>query len=364
MSGKYIDFFLGANTPAGFVSMYDQISNNEKLKKIYVIKGGAGTGKSSLMKKIGEESYNDGNFVERIHCSSDPDSLDAVIVEEKGFAILDGTPPHPMEPKYPGAVETLVNLYPSWDEEKLEKNVDRIKRYVKEYTDCHRKACVYLSVVSSLLKENRRVAESCVDYKKIDRYLDNLIRREFAKPSEEIGKETVRFFSAVTPKGVKVYESTIEALCDRVYLIEDDIGAASQYLLKGIRKRILDKKIDIICGYCVTSPYEKLEHIIVPQLKIGFLTSNKFHRMNVNIAKKRVKVSRFTDLNKLNERKQYIAFNKKAATSILNEAIKAMQNAKKHHDLLEECYIPCVNFEKVDNIRKELVAKLNIKKVL
>ena len=86
--------------------------------------------------------------------------------------------------------------------------------------------------------------------------------------------------------------------------------------------------------------------------------------MNVNIAKKRVKVSRFTDLNKLNERKQYIAFNKKVATSILNEAVKAMQNAKKHHDLLEECYIPCVDFEKVENIRKELVDKLNIKKVL
>ena len=169
MSGKYIDFFLGANTPAGFVSMYDQISNNEKLKKIYVIKGGAGTGKSSLMKKIGEDCCNDATLVERIHCSSDPDSLDAVIVEEKGFAILDGTPPHPMEPKYPGAVETLVNLYPSWDEEKLEKNVERIKQYVKEYTDCHRKACAYLSAVASLFKENRRVAEPCVDYKKMDR---------------------------------------------------------------------------------------------------------------------------------------------------------------------------------------------------
>lgn len=364
MSGKYIDFFLGANTPVGFVSMYDQISKNEKLKKIYVIKGGAGTGKSSLMKKIGEDSYKSGDFVERIHCSSDPDSLDAVIVEEKGFAILDGTPPHPMEPKYPGAYETLVNLYPSWNEEKLEDNIETIKKHVKDYTDYHKKACMYLSVVASLLNENRQVAGECTNYSKIERYVTNLTRREFAKATEENGREITRFFSAVTSEGVKIYNITIETLCDKIYLIEDDIGAASQYLLKAIRKRALDNKIDIISGYCVTSPYEKLEHIVIPQLRIGFLTSNKFHKINANIAKNHVKVSRFTDLKKLNERRQYIAFNKKAATSILNEAITAMQNAKKHHDLLEDCYIPCVDFEKVDNIRKELVDKLNIKKVL
>ena len=364
MSGKYIDSFLGANTPKGFVSMYPELLKNEKLKKIYVIKGGAGTGKSSMMKKIGDISYKNGNFVERIHCSSDPDSLDAVIVEEKGFAILDGTPPHPMEPQYPGAYETIVNLYPSWDEEKLEENIEKIKQYVKEYTDCHRKACAYLSVVASLLKENRQVAELCVNRNKIERYITNITRREFAKAEEENAREEVRFLSAVTPKGVKLYNLTIETFCDKVYIIDDDIGAVSQQLLKGIRAKAIDKKLDIISGYCVTSPYEKLEHIIIPQLKLGFLTSNRFHKIEVGITEKHIKASRFTDLKRLNERKQYISFNKKASASLLDEAIKAMQNAKKHHDLLEGCYIPCVDFEKVESIREELITKLKTKKVL
>ena len=364
MKGKYIDFFLGANTPKGFVSMYSELLKNEKLKKIYVIKGGAGTGKSSLMKKIGDNCYKNGSLVERIHCSSDPDSLDAVIVEENSFAILDGTPPHPMEPKHPGAHETLVNLYPSWNEEKLEDNLEKIRQYVKEYTDYHRKACAYLSVAASLLKENRQIADLCTDYKKIERYTTNLTRREFARATRENGRESVRFFSAVTPKGVKMYDITIEALCDKVYVIEDDIGAASQELLKNIRAKALDKKLDIISGYCITSPYEKLEHIIIPQLKLGFLTSNKFHNIQLNVTEKHVKAYRFTDIKKLNERKQYVSFNKKASVSFINEAIKAMQNAKKHHDLLEGCYIPCVDFEKVDDIRKELIEKLQTKKAL
>ena len=92
MGADYIDFFLGANTSKGFLSRYEQISKNQKIKKLYVIKGGAGTGKSTIMKKVAEEYHKRGFQIERIHCSSDPDSLDGVIVEEKGMAILDGTP--------------------------------------------------------------------------------------------------------------------------------------------------------------------------------------------------------------------------------------------------------------------------------
>ena len=45
-----IDTFLSANTTKGFVSLYGDFL---KGKKQYIIKGGPGTGKSTLMKNIG-----------------------------------------------------------------------------------------------------------------------------------------------------------------------------------------------------------------------------------------------------------------------------------------------------------------------
>lgn len=356
MNTKYIDFFLGANTSKGFVSRYDQISENDNLKKIYVIKGGPGTGKSSIMKRIGERCEK--GIIERIHCSSDPDSLDCIIDEERGFATLDGTPPHPMEPKFPGALETLVNLYPCWNEKALESKLDEIKALVKKYTECHKKACGYISLMSALLKDNMRVAKECTNFSKIDRYLFGLTKREFAKSKEETDREKVRFFSAVTPKGVKFYNITIESLCDRVYIIEDDIGIASDYILKAIRKEANSRKLEIISGYCVTDPFEKLEHIIIPQLKLAFLTSNKFHKISLQINQKRVKASRFTDLSRLNERKQYLSFNKKAANSFLREAVKQMQTAKSYHDDLESIYISSVDFKKVNKLSESLASKV------
>ena len=44
--------FLGANTPKGFVSFFDELYNPYDNCSAYIIKGGPGTGKSTLMKAI------------------------------------------------------------------------------------------------------------------------------------------------------------------------------------------------------------------------------------------------------------------------------------------------------------------------
>lgn len=91
-TGKTV-YFLGANTPQGFYSLYDEWIN-QKETRFYVLKGGPGCGKSTLMKKIGAKLEADGAQVEYIICSGDPDSLDGIYLPEKRVAIVDGTSPH------------------------------------------------------------------------------------------------------------------------------------------------------------------------------------------------------------------------------------------------------------------------------
>ena len=66
MSEKY---FLGSMTPGGFVTQFGEYVNSDSFYT-YVLKGAAGTGKSSLMKKIAdrfEESENVTAHRIRIH---------------------------------------------------------------------------------------------------------------------------------------------------------------------------------------------------------------------------------------------------------------------------------------------------------
>ena len=89
-----VEYFLGANSPGGFYSLYDQLLVPERARRIYILKGGPGCGKSTLMHRVAQRMDEKGVEVERILCSGDPDSLDGVVIPAFQTALVDGTAPH------------------------------------------------------------------------------------------------------------------------------------------------------------------------------------------------------------------------------------------------------------------------------
>ena len=110
-------YFAAANTSKGFISYFPQIFGGDD--RLYILKGGPGTGKSYFLKTIAAHAERQGLTVERYLCSSDPDSLDGVRILEKGIAVLDGTAPHVWEPELPGAREEILNLGQFWQQDRL-----------------------------------------------------------------------------------------------------------------------------------------------------------------------------------------------------------------------------------------------------
>jgi len=93
-----IEYFLGANSPSGFYSLYQHLIPPESARAIYILKGGPGCGKSTLMRRVAARMEGAGLEVEYILCSGDPDSLDAILIPQKQAAIVDGTAPHAAAP--------------------------------------------------------------------------------------------------------------------------------------------------------------------------------------------------------------------------------------------------------------------------
>lgn len=88
------NYFLGANTASGFVSRFDQLHTDRRIKKLIILKGGPGCGKSTFMKKLRKTAADLGADTESCPCSSDPSSLDALLIPAAGLAVVDGTAPH------------------------------------------------------------------------------------------------------------------------------------------------------------------------------------------------------------------------------------------------------------------------------
>ena len=121
-----VDFFLGTTTPAGFKGYFEPL-RREPGMQMYLIKSGPGCGKSTLMKRLAVKAEQKGEPIQRIHCASDPDSLDGVIFLDKRAAIVDATAPHVMEPDAPGAEEQVVSLYHTLDADALHAHADEVK---------------------------------------------------------------------------------------------------------------------------------------------------------------------------------------------------------------------------------------------
>ena len=88
------NWFLGANTAEGFSMRFDQLHPGSRIQKCVIIKGGPGCGKSTFMKKLRRTAGELGADTESYLCSSDPASLDGLLIPALGLAFVDGTAPH------------------------------------------------------------------------------------------------------------------------------------------------------------------------------------------------------------------------------------------------------------------------------
>ena len=339
-----IRFFMGANTPGGFVGYLDDLYDPADGWRAYLIKSGPGTGKSSLMRRVLEQMANRGLEAEAIFCSSDPDSLDGVRIPALKACIVDATAPHVIEPKYWGAVEQIVNLSACMDARRLHESAPQIMEATAACSALHARCRKFLGAAASLLGDSCRIAASYTDPEKILRSAARIAAREFGGRAAQPGKETRRFLSAVTPQGLLTFHGTLQALCPRIYSLEDEHGASSRLLLEELRRRALEAGLDVISCACPLSPSDKLEHLLVPSIGVGFTTSNPWHKADFPVFR-RIHAARFTDTEGLRSRRQILSFNRRAARELLNEAVSIAAEAKRVHDTMEQFHIAAMDWE-------------------
>ena len=341
---EQVSFFLGANTPTGFHSLYGELYDPSDGWTAYILKGGPGTGKSTFMRRIVDACGEKGVPCEVINCASDPHSLDAVRIESKKVCIADGTAPHTIEPKYPGAVETTLDLSAYWDGVRLRLQRAPIIQLFAENAAHHARTVRFLQAAESLSRDVRRLALQCIDTDKIERYASRLASRKFGTPRGTVGTEKKRFLTAVTPDGIYLHRNTLDRMCAELLVIDDPYGAVSAVLLGALRRYALGAGLDVITCLHPLHPDAGPQDLLLPQLKMGFVTQNAFRRFD---GAPTVHASRFTDSAGLRSHRSRIAFSRRTEKELLEEAVLSSHNALCVHNELEEYYKSCMDFAAV-----------------
>lgn len=337
------DFFLGTTVPSGFKGYFEQL-RREPGMRLYLLKSGPGCGKSHLLKQLAMAAAEP---IERIHCSGDPDSLDGVVFLRQRAAVVDACAPHVIEPSAPGAEETVISLYHTVNAEALRARRDEIHELFAREAALRARAARYMASAGSLLLDSRRAEACSANFEKARRYSKRLCSRLLPRTDGPAGEE-IRLLSAVTPKGHVFYASSVQALADRIIVFRDEYGAVSRLIMEQLRAEALARGYAIITCPCAVHPEDKTDHMIIPSMRLAFLTENSWHPVRLAGAQT-VRCTRFIDSENLSRCRARLRFNGRAAAELMEQAAALMAQAKSCRDELETYYRAAVDFSAVDD---------------
>lgn len=344
-------FFLGGTSPTGFRSGFSELINSDDYYTI-ILKGGPGTGKSTLMKKIAEV-FDDCN-VYLFYCSSDIKSLDAVVIEDKKLIVVDGTSPHTFDPVYPGAKQEIVNLGEYWDSKSLRDNIDGIVKATDENKLLHARVKAYIRAVSSINDDIVAIGENALFKEKLKAYASRLCRK--AIPRNKGAEGSLRFcqLSAFTTENYKTMELSGDY---SVYILNDDYFCGSDSFLRLAADFLVSNGHDAIVSECTMHHIPMYEHIISESAKVAFLSSNFFNKCDYRPSA-HIHFRRFYDKEKLSAKKQRYLFDKKASLQLAHEASEILAEALEVHDELEKFYISSIDYEKLGKFTARLIKRI------
>ena len=342
-------FFAAANTEHGFRSLFDEIFTPEKFRRIYILKGGPGTGKSTLMKRIAELARSRGFEAEYICCSSDPDSLDGVIIAALAVAILDGTAPHITDPIYPGAVERIVDLGVAFDLHALETNRDRLIPLIRAKKEAYRSAYRFLSAAGKVEKEYDELLRSCY----LSEKAEAAVRRMTASfRRTKTSEERRRYISAICGRGYYRLQ-TLRAQAQKVFAVADKNGAG-YLVMETLYERLHKEGFALtVCSHPVYE--ERKEAILLHDEGVLFLVCDDGEAA---LADKIVNPMRFIDKERMSEKKRRLRLIRKCETAILDGAVSCFAEAGALHGKAEAIYGLCVDFSEVEGVMRKIIDEI------
>ena len=347
-------FYLGANSPNGFISKFSHSFLADKGWRSYIIKGGPGTGKSTLLKSVANHFLRLGARIHLCPCSSDPLSLDAVILCDLKTVLLDGTAPHVVEPQFPGACEEIVNLGECWNSAPLQLHRDEIIELTLKNKDCHASASRYLAAAGKIIEDSFYIQSSCLNFKKAAAFGEKIAKKHIKKATTKPVMFT-RYLSGITPLGHTFYKKTLSKLSDTQVVIADECGAASSVILKVLQEAAINCGHEVISCPCPLMP-QKIEHLILPSARLSFCTSNRYHP--VDSGERIIHARRFLDLAKYHSLRGKINYNRQKIRDLLDLTAEALAEAKAVHDKLESYYISAMDYDKLESLKQKLVEKI------
>ena len=134
-----------------------------------------------------------------------------------------------------------------------------------------------------------------------------------------------------------------------------------------LREGAIYRGFDTEAYYCSLGPDEKIDHLLIPQLKLAFVTVNEYHDIEpweICDEDGRVQeitlldISDYMDCVEIAQNGELLECLQDELDALLNRAVECLKKAKELHLQVESMYVPNMNFTGINRLLEETILEL------
>ncbi|MTI94494.1 MAG: hypothetical protein FH749_03260 [Firmicutes bacterium] len=336
---KTYQYFAGANTASGFYSFYNFLSP-DTTNRVFILKGGPGVGKSTMLKSLAKEL---GRFhpVDLYHCSADVGSLDGIFIHDAEVSVLDGTAPHTIDPRLPGAVQEIVDLGIAWNRENLITKRSEILNLADSISNSYSEAYRWLSLAAHWLNTARPIVASPASEQAAASTAREIIA---SLPSLPKGRSQKAFATAITSAGTVSYLAELAKETNDLYILSGTDRFFKTQVLETVAAHLSSQGAAVRYLYCGLQP-GNIEHIYIPGV-LGIFSSHPPHQLALPGARE-FSAGAISDSMP------------KPVSDTIAKAVNYLVRAKDLHAKMEKIYVPNTDFTVVNAKQAEILEFIN-----
>ncbi len=344
--GKIRYVFTSSHTGQGFVTFIPGLL--EKIKRVYVLKGAPGSGKSTFIRCMGDSLAEQGYDVEFWMSAEDPMNPEGVYIIQMETAIVNGNLPLTIDPKYPGITGSIINLSAYLDELRINKYGAEIMELVDRVEMQGLQAVSLLEQAALIKGEMLQASDEGFNENKLHKLISRL-ENEILK--EQPGEKHY-FASSITPEGIINYVDEISSRCKIRYLLKGG-GFAAEEVISEIASKAREAGYLVEYYHCGLNPL-RIIMVIITHLQLAIIEANDMEVSTrpgdrlLDLADCRNESGQpLQEPDHSGAHRQYENLLLKAQAE-LEIAHKAMKNLKR-------LYSAAMNFETVEEKRQEIL---------
>ena len=284
---------------------------------------------------------------EEFLCSSDPTSLDGIIIPSVGVAVVDGTAPHVYEPKLIGAKEQIVDLSAFMKCDDLKKQRSEIEALSSAKSRRYAQIYEFLKIAKVYDLMISKTAEIAFCEEKMLRAVN---KSALWLNKGETYTKKIRIRSAFTEQGSSVLESYPRKAVKR-FALNDPCGFGGKYLAALYEKSERDK-ISVEVSYDPLRA-EYPDALYYPDTGVAFYVgaTDKYEETPINMR-------RFVDDERLRPYKSEIRAYTRLKNSVLDQIKLNYGTVKRIHFALEQIYSSAMDFNAKEKYTDILLNKI------